>query len=56
MTPISSPILAGRRLTVEEERARRARNRAIGLALAALVGLFYVVTMAKLGLHLPGKG
>ena len=34
--------------------ARRSRNRAIGLVLAGLVVLFYVTTMAKLGLHLPG--
>lgn len=34
--------------------ARRARNRAIGLVLAALVVLFYVTTLAKLGLKLPG--
>lgn len=34
--------------------ARRARNRALGLVLFGLVALFYVTTMAKLGLHLPG--
>lgn len=38
----------------DEMAARRSRNRAIGVALAALVVLFYVTTMAKLGLHLPG--
>ena len=40
--------------TPAEAAARRARNRALGLLLAGLVGLFYVVTLAKLGLHLPG--
>ena len=33
----------------EEAKRRRARSIAIALALAALVVLFYVVTMAKLG-------
>ena len=36
-------------LTPEEAKRRRARSIAIALALAALVVLFYVVTMAKLG-------
>ncbi len=40
--------------TPEEAAARRARNRALGFVLAGLVVLFYVVTLAKLGLHLPG--
>jgi hypothetical protein len=38
----------------DETRARRARNLAIAYALAGLVALFYVTTLAKLGLHLPG--
>ena len=38
-----------------ETRARRARNRAIGFVLAALVVLFYVTTLAKLGLTPPGR-
>lgn len=37
-----------------ETKARKARNLAIAYALAGLVALFYVTTMAKLGLHLPG--
>ena len=36
-------------LTPEEVKRRRGRSIAIALALAALVVLFYVVTMAKLG-------
>jgi hypothetical protein len=36
-------------LTPEEERRRRQRSIAIALVLGALVLLFYVVTIAKLG-------
>jgi hypothetical protein len=36
-------------LTEEQKRRRRARSLAIGLALGALVLLFYVVTIVKLG-------
>jgi hypothetical protein len=36
-------------LTEEQQRRRRARNIAIALALGALVLLFYVVTIVKLG-------
>jgi uncharacterized membrane protein SirB2 len=54
MTPITAET--GIRLTEAEKKARSARNRAIGLTLAALVALFYVVTLAKLGLPLPFKG
>lgn len=36
-------------LTPEEARRRRRRSVAIGLALAALVVFFYVLTIAKLG-------
>lgn len=43
----------GIRPTAAELAARRARNRAIGLVLVGLVVLFYVTTLAKLGLHLP---
>lgn len=39
----------GIRLTEEQKRRRRARSVAIGLALAALVVLFYVVTIVKMG-------
>ncbi len=41
--------IAGRVLTDQELRSRRARNRAIGLGIAALVILFYAVTIIKLG-------
>lgn len=44
------------RLTPEQEKSRRARNVAIGLAVAALVVIFYAVTVVKLGpgvLHKP---
>jgi hypothetical protein len=36
-------------LTEEQKRRRRARSIAIALALGALVALFYVITIAKLG-------
>lgn len=44
----------GHRPTPEEARARTLRNRAIGLVLFGLVALFYVVTLAKLGLQVGG--
>ena len=40
------PILV---LTPEQARSRRARNVAIALLVGALVVLFYVITIAKLG-------
>jgi hypothetical protein len=49
--PLSPPPAqekeAGIRLTVEQQRARRARSIAIALALGALVILFYIVTLVK---------
>ena len=39
----------GVRLTEEQRRRRRSRSIAIALVLAALVALFYVVTIVKLG-------
>ena len=36
-------------LTAEQKRRRRARSIAIALSLGALVVLFYVVTLVKLG-------
>jgi hypothetical protein len=39
----------GVKLTPEQERSRRARNVAIAFAVGALVVLFYVVTIIKLG-------
>jgi hypothetical protein len=38
-----------RSLTPEEEKRRRKRSLALALTLAALVVLFYVVTIAKIG-------
>ncbi len=38
-------------LTPEQQRSRRNRNIAIGVAVGFLVLLFYVVTIAKLGSH-----
>lgn len=36
-------------LTEKQKKARRSRNIAIGLALAALVVIFYIATIAKFG-------
>ncbi len=36
-------------LTEEQRRRRRSRSMALGLVLGALVLLFYIVTIAKLG-------
>jgi hypothetical protein len=36
-------------LTPEERKRRRSRSIAIAVALAALVALFYVLTIAKMG-------
>jgi hypothetical protein len=36
-------------MTVKQKQARRSRNIAIGLALAALVVLFYIATIFKFG-------
>lgn len=36
-------------LTDKQKKARRSRNMAIGLALAALVIIFYLATIAKFG-------
>ena len=38
-------------LTPEQQRSRRNRNIAIGLAVGFFVLLFYAVTIAKLGSH-----
>lgn len=42
---IQTPV----RLTPEELQRQRARSKALGLVLGALVILFFVVTIAKLG-------
>jgi hypothetical protein len=46
-----SGATAGIVLTPEQQRSRRNRNIAIGLAIGFFVLLFYVVTIAKLGSH-----
>ncbi len=38
-------------LTPQQQRSRKLRNIAIGLAIAVFVGLIYFVTIAKLGSH-----
>ncbi|WP_321342569.1 hypothetical protein [Breoghania sp.] len=43
-------------LTPQQAQRRRARSIAIGVSLAALVVLFYVVSMAKMGLNLESVG
>jgi hypothetical protein len=40
---------SGVKLTPEQERARRARNIAIGITVALLAVLFYAVTLVRLG-------
>lgn len=42
------------RLTDAQERARRRRSIALGIVLFALVVLFFVVTLDKLGVNLAG--
>jgi hypothetical protein len=44
------------RLTPEQARSRRSRNIAIALSVSFMVVLFYVVTVAKLGLGVLNKG
>lgn len=43
-------------LTPAQQKARRQRNVAIGLAVALLCALFYAVTIAKLGSAAHGGG
>jgi hypothetical protein len=38
-------------LTPEQEKRRRQRNVAIALAVAALVAIFYAITIVRLGPH-----
>lgn len=45
----------GVRLTPEQLRRRKARSVAIAVSLAVLVGLFYVVTIAKLGANVLNR-
>ncbi len=39
----------GLKLTALQQKRRNQRNLAIGIALAAFVGLFYIITIIKLG-------
>jgi hypothetical protein len=43
------------RLAPEQVRRRKARSLAIAISLAILVGLFYVVTIAKLGANVLNR-
>ena len=45
----------GVRLTPEQLRRRKARSVAIAISLAVLVGLFYAVTIAKLGANVLNR-
>ncbi|MFN7167113.1 MAG: hypothetical protein ACK4NV_08715 [Pannonibacter sp.] len=45
----------GIRLTGEQKRLRRARSIAIALALAAMVGLIYWVTIVRLGANVLNR-
>ena len=56
MTPTLIRAATDVRLTEAETRARTLRNRAIALVLGGLVALFYLVTLAKLGLFVPFGG
>jgi archaellum biogenesis protein FlaJ (TadC family) len=49
MTPNDPAPEAGVVLTPEQQKRRRARSIAIALTLGALVLLFYIVTIVKLG-------
>ncbi|MBI1868690.1 MAG: hypothetical protein HYS06_10430 [Methylocystis sp.] len=48
-TPKGTNEKKGIVLTPEQARSRRARNIAIGLAVALFIALFYLVTIVKLG-------
>ena len=45
----------GVRLTPEQLRRRKARSVAIAISLAVLVGLFYAITIAKLGANVLNR-
>ena len=49
MTDVTRMDDDGIKLTELQARRRRQRNVAIGVVLAGLVGLFYLVTLIKLG-------
>ncbi len=43
------------RLTPDQLRRRKARNVAVAISLVVLVGLFYAVTLAKLGANILNR-
>jgi high-affinity K+ transport system ATPase subunit B len=43
-------------LTEEQKRSRRSRNIALGIIIAGLVVLFYVITVVKLGGNVLQRG
>ena len=47
--------IEGVRLTPEQHRRRKARSVAIAIVLAIVVGLFYAVTVAKLGANVLNR-
>ncbi len=53
MAPLNKPD--GIVLTPQQQRSRRARNVAIGIAVAFLVALVYALTIAKLGSHVGDR-
>ena len=55
MSGVLAPKDRGIVLTPQQLKSRRARNVAIGLAIAALVVLVYVLTIAKLGGHVGDR-
>jgi hypothetical protein len=52
--PATAPA-DGIRLSEEQQRRRRARSVATAVCLAALVAIFYVVTVAKLGANILNR-
>ena len=52
---VNESKLPGVVLTPEQQKSRRARNVAIGLAIALMVALVYVLTIAKLGSHVGDR-
>ena len=55
MVSVKDSDLPGVVLTPQQQKSRRARNVAIGLAIALLVALVYVLTIAKLGSHVGDR-
>ena len=55
MVNVKDRDLPGVILTPQQQKSRRARNVAIGLAIALLVALVYVLTIAKLGSHVGDR-